>query len=227
MLPHTYTISYRSIKRPVCTNEVIDMANVLTNPDRFFAELSQRDVNLRTPFTIVLVAAIVATISNVMMSGVMTPLFPRGVGVYRLLPAMTHIISGFIAPFGSWLLCSAIFHAISRLFGGTGSFERVFEFVGYGFIPHIVESVVGLAAIMVTSPNELIFEGFSQMHPLILIHSILQLLLVLCGVVIWIFAVKHARNIGTKHAIITVLLIPAIFYLLIGTVLCLSYVGVM
>jgi len=203
------------------------MANVLTNPDRFFAELSQRGVNLRTPFTIVLVAAIVATISNVMMSGVMVPLFPRGVGVYRLLPAMSHIISGFIAPFGSWLLCSAIFYAISRLFGGTGSFERVFEFVGYGFIPHIAGSVVGLAVIMVASPNELIFESFQQAHPLILIFSIIQLLLVLYGAVIWIFAVKHARNIGTKHAIITVLLIPAIFYLIVSIVLCLAYVGVM
>jgi hypothetical protein len=203
------------------------MINVLTNPDRFFAELSQRGVNLRTPFTIVLVAAIVATISNVVMSGVRAPLFPRGVGVYRCLPAMTRIISGFIAPFGSWLLCSAIFYAISRLFGGTGSFERVFEFVGYGFIPHIVESVVGLAVIMVASPNELIFESFQQTHPLILIFSIIQLLLVLCGVVIWIFAVKHARNIGTKHAIITVLIIPAILYLIVGTVLCLAYVGVM
>ncbi len=206
---------------------VIEMTNVLTNPDRFFAELSQRGVNLRTPFTIVLVAAIVATISNVMMSGVMEPSFPRGAGASIYLPAMIRVVRGFIAPFGSWLLCSAIFYAISRLFGGTGSFERVFEFVGYGFIPHIVGSVVGLAVIMVVSPNELLFEGFQQIHPLILIFSIIQLLLVLCGVIIWIFAVKHARHIGTKHAIITVLLLPAIFYLIVGTVLCLAYVCVM
>ncbi|MEA3282370.1 MAG: YIP1 family protein [Euryarchaeota archaeon] len=203
------------------------MTNVLANPDRFFAELSQRGVNLSTPFTIVLVAAIVATISNVVMSGVMAPLFPRGVGVYRLLPAMTHIISGFIAPFGLWLLCSAIFYAISRLFGGTGSFERVFEFVGYGFIPHVAGSIVGLATILVETPDELLSEGFSQMHPLITIFSTIQILLALCGAVIWVFAVKHARNIGTKHAIITVFLIPVILYLLVSVVLCLAYVGVM
>jgi len=203
------------------------MTNVLTNPDRFFAELSQRDVNLRTPFTIVLVAAIVAIISNVSMSGVMTPSFPRGVGVSIYFPAMISIIRGFIAPFGSWILCSGVFYAISRLFGGTGSFERVLEFVGYGFIPHIVGSVVGLAVIMVVTPNELLYGGFQQIHPLILTFSIIQLLLVLYGVVIWIFAVKHARNIGTKHAIITVLIIPAILYLIVGIVLCLEYAGVM
>jgi hypothetical protein len=166
-------------------------------------------VNLRAPFVIVLVAAIVATISNVMMSGVMEPSFPRGAGASIYLPAMIRVVRGFIAPFGSWLLCSGVFYAISRLFGGTGSFERVFEFVGYGFIPHIVGSVVGLAVIMVVSP------------------SIIQLLLVLCGVVIWIFAVKHARNLGTKHAIITVLAMPAILCLLAGIVLCLAYTGVM
>ncbi len=204
------------------------MANVLTNPDRFFAELSQRDVNLRTPFAIVLVAAIVATISNVMMSGVMASSFPRGVGVSIYLPATIRVIRGFIAPFGSWLLCSGVFYAISRLFGGYGSFVRVFEFVGYGFIPHIVGSVVGLAVIMVVTPNELLSMGFQQIHPLILIFSIIQLLLVLCGAIIWIFAVKHARNIGTKHAIITVLLIPAILCLLWCIfIIYLAYAGVM
>jgi len=204
------------------------MANVLTNPDRFFAELSQRDVNLRTPFAIVLVAAIVATISNVLMSGVMAPSFPRGVGVFIYLPATIRIIRGFIAPFGSWLLCSGVFYSISRLFGGYGSFVRVFEFVGYGFIPHIVGSVVGLAVIMVVTPNELLSMGFQQIHPLILMFSIIQLLLVLCGVIIWIFAVKHARNIGTKHAIITVLIIPVILCLIWGIfVICLAYAGVM
>ena len=203
------------------------MTNVLTNPDRFFAELSGRDANLLTPFTIVLVAAIVATISNVMMSGVMAPSFPRGAGEYIYLLATIHVVRGFIALFGSWLLCSGVFYAISRLFGGTGSFERVLEFVGYGFIPHIVGSVVGLAVIMVVTPNELLSVGFQQTDPLILIFSIIQLLLVLYGAVIWIFAVKHARNIGTKHAIITVLIIPAILYLIVGTVIGLAYVGVM
>ncbi len=191
-----------------------DITNVLTNPDRFFTELSQRGVNLRTPFTIVLVATIVATISNVLMSGVMSPSFPRGAGVSIYISATIGVIRGFIAPFGSWILFSGIFYTISRLFGGYGSFVRVFEFVGYGFIPHIVGSVVGLAVIMVVSPNELIFENFQQIHPLVLLFSIIQLLLVLCGMIIWIFAVKHARNIGTKHAIITVLIIPAILCLL-------------
>ncbi|KAF5417747.1 MAG: hypothetical protein C5S49_02865 [Candidatus Methanogaster sp.] len=190
------------------------MINVLANPDRFFAELSGRGVNLLTPFAIVLVAAIVATISNVMMSGVMEPSFPRGAGASIYLPAMIRVVRGFIAPFGSWLLCSGVFYTISRLFGGTGSFERVFEFVGYGFIPHIIGSVVGLAVIMVVSPNELLFEGFQQIHPLILIFSIIQFLLVLWSVVIWILAVKHARNLGTGHAITTVLAVPAIFFLM-------------
>ena len=204
----------------------IKMANALTKPDRFFSELSTRDANLKTPFAIVLVAAAVATISNAMASGMMTSSFPRGVGVPTYISAAIRVTRGFIAPFGSWLLCSGLFYSISRLFGGTGSFERVFEFVGYGFTPHIVGSVIGLAVMMVVSPNELLFESSQQIHPLILIFSIIQLLLVLCSVIIWIFAVKHARNLGTKHAIISVLVMPATLCLIGGVILCLVYTGV-
>jgi len=34
-------------------------------------------------------------------------------------------------------------------------------------------------------------------------------------VVIWIFAVKHARNLGTGHAIITVLAVPVAVILVV------------
>ncbi|MEA1895036.1 MAG: hypothetical protein U9N36_07530 [Euryarchaeota archaeon] len=33
--------------------------------------------------------------------------------------------------------------------------------------------------------------------------------------VIWIFAVKHARNLGTGHAIITVLAVPVTFIMIV------------
>ena len=205
----------------------IEMTNVLTKPEQFFAELSARGASLKTPFVIVLIAAIVAAISNAMASGVMAPSFPRGAGASMYRSATIRVIRGFIVPFGSWLLCSGVFYGISRLFRGHGSFERVFEFVGYGFIPNIVGSVIELVVIMVVPQNELLFESFQQIHPLILVFSIIQLLLMLCTVIIWIFAVKQARNIGTKHAIITVLAMPAILCLLGGVILCLVYAGVM
>ena len=47
-----------------------------------------------------------------------------------------------------------------------------------------------------------------------MISTIIQILLVLWSVVILIFGVKHARNLGTGHAIITVLAVPAAFFLL-------------
>ena len=204
------------------------MANVLTNPDQFFSELSAKDVKLRTPFTIVLVVAIISAVSNVLMNSVMASSFTGGMEAYEYLPAITSGISGFIMPFGAWLLCSDVFYVISSLFGGSGSSVRVFEFVGYGFAPHIVGSVVKLVVIMVGSPNELYSEGFQQTDPLILIYSIIPLLLVVYGVIIWISAVKHARNIGTKQSIITVLLIPVILCLIWCIfVLCRAYVGVL
>ena len=43
------------------------MANPLTNPDRFFAELSGRDPNLLAPFLIVLITATISAVSTAMI----------------------------------------------------------------------------------------------------------------------------------------------------------------
>ena len=111
------------------------MINVLTNPDRFFAELSGRDVNLLTPFAIVLVTAILGAIYAMVAYGMMMSSLPEEIaaisGVIAAISASSNLITTFI----SWVLGAAVFYAVSMLFKGEGSFSRVFEFVGYGFIP--------------------------------------------------------------------------------------------
>ena len=87
--------------------------DILTNPDRFFTELSARDVNMTIPLLIVLIAANITT------------------------PGIVAII-GLLTLFILWLLCTGVFYVISIFFGGEGSFKRCLEFVGYGFIPIFV-----------------------------------------------------------------------------------------
>ena len=202
------------------------MTDLLTNPDRFFAELSQRDVNLRAPFVIVLVSAIIGAIYAMMMFRVMMSSLPEEIVVVSGVLATISVTSNLITPFISWILCAATFYAISMLFKGEGSFSRVFEFVGYGFVPMIIASVVGIVTTMIMAPavgfqfnnpellQQTMMQHLSSYSPAMVVSTIIQILLVLWIVVIWVLGVKHARNLGTGHAIITVLAVPAAFFLL-------------
>ncbi len=44
--------------------------------------------------------------------------------------------------FAVWLILAVIMHGISYLFEGKGSFRRTFEFVGYGFFPSLMGSLI-------------------------------------------------------------------------------------
>ena len=97
------------------------------------------------------------------------------------------------------------------LFSGNGRFRRVFEFVGYGFTPFIFSSIVALLAIVHVASStpfsaddyQLLSQNIMQ-HHFIQVVSIFNIFLIIWCTNIWIFAMKHARNLSTKNAIITV-----------------------
>ena len=103
------------------------MTNVLTDPDRFFSELSERVV---------------------MIIGTIMRRFPDDLAQSvnaTAAPTIKELISGF----AFWFVVAGVFYAISALFKGNGSFNQCLEFTGYGFIPAIVASVIALAVIRV------------------------------------------------------------------------------
>ena len=162
----------------------IVMANPLTNPDRFFAELSRREVSLLTPFVIVLITASIPAIAEV---------------ICCFHAAAAGIAVELVAPFIVWFLFAGAFYAISIFLGGVGSFKRVLEFTGYGFIPQILSAIFN--ALIIHTPLPLLAP-----LPQFLTYeiAIIGLLLFLWSVVIWVFAVKHARNLSMPDALFTV-----------------------
>lgn len=196
------------------------MANVLTNPDGFFSKLSPRDTKLTIPFIIVLVAAIIAAISSAMMVSAITSALPAEAAPFAAIGAAVGAIGGLIMQFIMWLLYAGVFYVISMLFGGEGSFKRVFEFVGYGFIPTIIAAIIGLAVFTTVLPtiefsveDPQLFQQTFMQDPLMQASGIIGILLMLWSANIWIFGIKHARNITTKNALITVG-VPVGLYLL-------------
>ena len=205
----------------------IIMANPLTNPDRFFAELSGRDANLRIPAAIVLLAAIATGIYIAAVDGVTTP-SPSGAGAavpFTDISVAIGVIGGIIIMSVLWLLYTGVFYAISTLLRGVGSFRRVFEFTGYGFIPAIIAPVIGLAAVWLAYPGidfsaidpQLMKQTLMQ-NPLMKASDIAGILFLLWSAVIWIFGVKHACDISRRTATVTVVL-PVAVYLLYSVVI--------
>ncbi|MHC1600662.1 MAG: Yip1 family protein [Candidatus Methanospirareceae archaeon] len=201
------------------------MTNPLTNPDRFFGELSRRDPNLRIPAAIVLLAAIATGIYIVAVNGVTTPP-PSGAAVpFTAISVAIGVIGGFVILSVSWLLYAGVFYAISTLLGGVGSFRRVLEFTGYGFIPAIIAPVIGLAAIMAVYPG----TDFSAIEPQLMKQTLMQnplmtasdiagILFLLWSAVIGIFGVEHACDISRRTATVAVVL-PVAVYLLYSMVI--------
>ncbi|MEA1907421.1 MAG: Yip1 family protein, partial [Euryarchaeota archaeon] len=146
------------------------MTNVLTNPDQFFSELSEKDTKLMTPFAIVLVVAIIAAISAAMMVDVVTPALPEGAASFAGMIATIGVVVGFIVVFIMWLLYAGVFYVISIFFSGEGTFKRCLEFTGYGFIPMIVSAAIGLAVSSIVYPT----IDFSVENPELLKQALMQ-----------------------------------------------------
>jgi len=187
------------------------MTNVLTNPDRFFAELSAKDTKLMTPAGIVLVAGIIAAISTAMMVDVIASSIPAEVVEFAGIGAAIGAIGGFIMQFIMWLLYAGVFYVISMFFSGEGSFKRCLEFIGYGFIPSIIGAIIGLVVTMTVLPtiefsieNPELFSQALMSNPTMQASAVIGILILLWSANIWIFAVKHARNLSARNALITV-----------------------
>ncbi|MFQ6062073.1 MAG: YIP1 family protein, partial [Methanosarcinales archaeon] len=113
-----------------------------------------------------------------------------------------------------WLIYAGVFYVISLAFHGEGYFKRVFEFVGYGFIPTIVSSVIGLIAMIYVLPTmefsfedpQMIQQSMQAMmnNPVMQASSIIGILFTLWSANIWIFGIMHARKLSIRNAVITV-----------------------
>ena len=114
------------------------------------------------------------------ISAVSTEMMPYSSGI---VPA--GVIVELIAPFIGWLLCAGAVYAFSIVFGGVGSFKRVLEFTGYGFVPQILSMIFSAVLLY-------IFLSTHTPPPQFMVYviAITGLLLLFWSVAIWVFAVQ-------------------------------------
>lgn len=206
------------------------LLEVLTNPNAFFAAKLKDAESLRVPALLVLTSGLISGIAAYMITRITLEMLqgtlpPEAQSIAAMVGGIGAFVGALVFSLLLWVIYAAVFFGISALFKGEGDFKRTLEFVGYGYIPIIIGGIISAILMYnfamtaqpphVTDPAalaELITEWITS-DPTVLLSSIIGILFMLWAANIWIFGLKHARNLSTKHAVITVG-IPIAIYIL-------------
>jgi hypothetical protein len=206
------------------------MLDVLINPNRFFEARMKGVESLKVPLLIILISGMISGIAAFLMAGVTLEMLsetlpPEALGIASTIGGIGAFIGALVASLIIWVVFAALFFGISWVFKGEGTFKRTLEFVGYGYIPMIISGIISAVLMYnfistaqiphVTDPTEMaeIITQWMVKNPMVQLSSIIGILFMLWSANIWVFGLKHARNLSTKNALITVA-IPVAAYIL-------------
>jgi hypothetical protein len=185
---------------------------VFTNPDGFFREIAD-DMGLTRPLVIITVMGILTMASTVVIMLRVSSAMSSEVGAFTALGGVVGAIGGFVGVYIMWVIYSAVFHVLSTVFGGEGSFRRTMILTAWGFAPGIIASLVSLGITVfalqgISLPSDPAqvqpFVQDLKRRPIFFVGGVLSIVFTIWQGFIWLFAVKHARNLTLPHAAITV-----------------------
>lgn len=212
----------------------MDMS-LFTDPETFFQQRSENPGFFR-PLGIVFLAAIVSIGGGLLVYQVLSTKVPL---IFLIFQAGGTIF-GFFITFIIWVVLAIVFYLISIAVGGEGSLGDTLKLTGWGFVPQIIGGIINTVAYYIalqatevpSFPENLNPQNQAQIkeavgklmeftlslaaHPAIQIAGIIGILILIWQLVIWVFAVKSARDLTTRGAAISVG-IPVGLYLLFQT----------
>lgn len=196
--------------------------DLLLRPDSYFRDLMKKEVSLKLPLIIILVGGVLGAVYAYQVSGLTGQMFSQAMPGMGGILAIGGALAGFVMFFLFWVIYSGIIFALSMAFKGTGSFKRTLEIIGLGSIPQVFGSVITLLLGLYYLPlvqvphisslqNPAVVQSAVQqlmndpaMRQLTLASTVVGILFLLWSANIWIFGVRHARNLTLRHAVITV-----------------------
>ena len=190
--------------------------------DKFFEEKKSREVRLRKPFAIIFALAVTISLYQYYFIARISTIFPEELQPFFKIGGVIGSIGSFLGIFAVWLIVAALMHGLSFFFGGKGSFRRTFEFVGYGFFPSLVGtlitaplSILYLSTVELPQINfyENIDEALLNLFPprLVYISLAVNLAVTAWSLAVWSYALKHARNLSLRKSF-TCALIPTLLF---------------
>lgn len=197
----------------------IGFLRVLFDPGRFFESRMRDEPSLKVPALIALVIGVIGAVSAALAANMFVGILPaeaQAIGVLMVgFAAVVAVIGGFLM----WFIYGIVFYIISMAFKGEGSLARTLEVTGYGFLPQIFGGIIGallsyqiianLTLPIARSPEEIAAVTENLAHviatdPLAQIAGVVTILFLAWSANIWVFGMKHARNLSTRNAALTV-----------------------
>jgi len=195
--------------------------DVLTDPESFF-ERGEEAASPVVPVAVALVVGALGAVAAWLSFQATTEAFVRagqgGGGAGGGLTAVfggVAVVVALATPFVAWLLYALVFHGITAVLDGEGSFTTTLVYAGWGLLPKVVGSLVGLATTWivldavrppaeVTPRTAQAYQQAIQNHPASLAGTVVGILLLLWSAYIWVAAVQHARDVERADAMIAV-----------------------
>ena len=202
---------------------------LVTNPNEFFRRRAGREPKLMTPIlTIILPMSVVSGVYQYFLASKLAEAFTGDLALLFKVSAYLGVVFSLIGSFVVWLILALIMHGISAVFGGEGSFKRTLEFTGFGFLPFLIGSLITtpvalkyvleaevpkITVEMLKEDPDIMTTVLKAVIPDEVVYSnvVINLATLLWAVVIWSFAVKHARNLEFGKSFVAAS-VPAIIY---------------
>jgi hypothetical protein len=216
--------------------------DILFRSDAFFEKtVAEKDASLKKPLFIVLAGALCSAVFGYVYGGpsmkMMSALMPAEMApLMGIIGIAGILITLLITTLLSWLVFTGVFYILSGFFKGTGNFRQCLQITGYGFFPQIFGALLSLIVALVYIPKvivpqisqaatqdpQMIQDTFKAlmhdpaMMELTQITSLISIVFLLWSANVWIFGIKHARNLTPRDAALSVG-IPVIAYVLYMT----------
>ena len=184
-------------------------------PQASLAQPPSPEPSQQQPLTIVVALATAVSAYQYLLMTKLSQAFPLELARFFVIGAYVGIIGSFIGIFAIWLILAVIMHGLSAFFDGEGSFRRTFEFTSYGFLPSLIGSLITIpmsAYHIMNAEVPKISIAQLQQNPdvmktvmltliskdLVYSNLIINLAVTIWSLVIWSFAVRHARGVELK-----------------------------
>ncbi|WP_157196713.1 YIP1 family protein [Methanococcoides burtonii] len=189
------------------------LTQILKDPNSFFEEKIKSEVEFKTPLLIMIFIGVLAAISATVMTQSIMSAMPEEMAMFGIIGLVAAIAGAFIGVFITWVIYTIIFYLLSSVFGGEGDFKRTLEFVAYGFIPTIINSITSIyviskifSTIDMTTVDPIAINETLLADPTMQMITVVGIIINLWSANIWRYGLVHARNMTVKNATIAVMI---------------------
>ncbi|MGC9436078.1 MAG: YIP1 family protein [Methanomicrobiales archaeon] len=188
--------------------------SLLTRPQDFFEGL-ETPWPLRGPALVVLATGLLAGATAIPVTRLTFEMLPAEAAAYAGIGLVAAVVGAVIVTLVLWVVTAAIAHGLSALFGGDGAFRRTLAAIGYGYVPMAIGTAISgilMWQLVATARVEPVADPLQiqdaitglMSDPLGQAATVVGILFLLWAANIWVFGLREARTLSTRHALICV-----------------------